>query len=165
MTTKNPTRLVGETMLLNQGKISFTISVPLLSPKFNCSYSGKIGPMQADVFKNAFSYADMKAEKGHIDSGSFAVTISDEIGNGNLKLVYHDFHVKALDSTGKIKKMKSIIDNFVIKNSNPNHKNEEPEIVQVSSKRETEDSIFSLLWKPLKEGVIKTVTKDTFVRQ
>jgi hypothetical protein len=164
MSLQSPARLVGETMLLNQGRISFTISVPLLSSKFNCSYNGKIGSMKAEAFQNVFSYANMKAEKGQIDSGSFVVNVSDRIVNGNLKLVYHDFHVKALDTTGKEKKMKSKIENFLIKNSNPSHKNEEPEIIQVTSKREPGDSIFSLLWRPIKEGVIKTVTKDTFVR-
>jgi hypothetical protein len=164
MSFQNPARLAGETMLLGLGRISFSISAPLLSDKFNCIYKGKIGSVNADILNNAFSYANMKAERGQIDSGSFVVNVTDEIASGNLKLVYHDFHVAALDSKSKEKKIKSKIANFVIKNSNPNHKNQEPEVVQIAGKREPEDSMFSLLWRPIKEGIIKTATKDTFVR-
>jgi hypothetical protein len=59
--------------------------------------------------------------------------------------------------------MKSKMGNFIIKNSNPKNKKDEPETVSVKGTRNPEDSIFSLLWRPLKEGIIKTVSKDTFV--
>ncbi|MCR6637519.1 MAG: hypothetical protein NVV82_00565 [Sporocytophaga sp.] len=164
MTEKTPARLIGTTILQKQGKLQFNISVPLMSSTFDCMYYGKIGPMSADAFNNIFAYTNMQAEQGQLDSASFNVGIIDGIANGNLKLVYHDFRIKVLDEQGKAKRIKSLISNFVIKNGNPNNEEEEPEIVEVQTTREAEDSIFSLLWRPLKKGIIKTVTKDSFVR-
>jgi hypothetical protein len=164
MTEKTPARLIGTTILQKQGKLHFNISVPLMSSTFDCKYYGKIGPMSADSFNNVFAYTNIQAEQGQVDSASFNVGIIDGVASGNLKLVYHDFKIKMLDEQGEPKRIKSIISNFIIKNGNPNNKSDEPEIVDVQATRESEDSIFSLLWRPLKKGIIRTVTKDTFVR-
>ncbi|WP_028982462.1 hypothetical protein [Sporocytophaga myxococcoides] len=164
MTDKTPARLIGTTILQKQGKLHFNISVPLMSPKFDCKYYGRMGPMSAIAFNNVFTYTNMQAEQGQVDSASFNVGILNGVANGNLKLVYHDFKIKALDEEGETKRIKSLISNFIIKDGNPNNNKNEPEVVEVQATREPDDSVFSLLWRPLKKGIIRTVTKDTFVR-
>lgn len=161
MTLKRPCILTAETWILGQGRLNFTVSIPLLSKDLVCNYKGTFDGMDVKGFNNVLSFAGVKVERGAIEPSSFDVNVSDGTAQGQMELIYHDLHVKLLNKEGKTSKFKSIMGNFVIKNNNPNNKSEKPETVEVAGKRKSEDSFFSFLSRPLQEGIIKVVTKDS----
>jgi hypothetical protein len=58
-----------------------------------------------------------------------------------------------------------LLGNFAIKNSNPKDEGEKPEIENVDASRFKHDSFFYFLWRPLLEGILKTVTKDSLINE
>ncbi|MBX9851240.1 MAG: DUF748 domain-containing protein [Cytophagaceae bacterium] len=161
MSQKTPAVLTAETLILGKGKLNLRIEVPLLSDNFMCSYKGTFDGMDINGFNSVLAFAGVKTESGRIEPSTFDVKVSGGHAEGNMKLIYQDLKIKVLDKEGKTNKIKSLFGNFIIKNSNPKEKDEEPEIISIKGTRKPEDSFFSFLWRPIQEGIIKLVTKDS----
>ena len=81
--------------------------------------------------------------------------------NGTVKMLYEDLKVSVLEKEEGTKKLDkktvaSIAANIMIKNSNPANKKEDPKIINVQMERDTNRSIFYLVWKSLFKGIKET---------
>jgi hypothetical protein len=82
--------------------------------------------------------------------------------NGTVKMLYDGLKVSGLEKEEGTKKLDkkdvaSIAANIMIKNSNPQNKKEDPKVITVQMERDTNRSIFYLVWKSLFKGIKETV--------
>jgi hypothetical protein len=102
---------------------------------------------------------------GTIQSLDFNFICDDYKAKGIIQLLYSDLKIKILKqeepgtSEYKPKKMISLIANITIPDANP-QKNKPVRIVTVNHVRDTQRSIFNLIWKAIFEGAQKTVGID-----
>lgn len=163
MSLEKPAIFHFSTYILGQGKLDATVRIPLLGNNFSGGYSGNFSGMSGLPFNNALRPADIQIESGVVDSAYFNVGINNGEAEGIVGFLYRDLDVEVLSSDGDKSRLKSLLGNFVIKNSNPDDPGDEPEIVVVDASRNEHDSFFFFLWRPVLEGIVKTVTKGRFL--
>jgi hypothetical protein len=167
MSTKTPAIFHGSAMVMGQSILKVNMSIPLLSKGFDCSYNGSINKIDGRIFNDFMAFEGLSIERGEIEPSPFDINIVNGTAEGQLTFIYHDLHVKVFDKeTKKYKKKKTILDNFVIKNDNPQKKRNDPEVVHVSATiNKEEDGFFYFLWKVLRIGIVKTMVKDSFYKE
>jgi hypothetical protein len=166
MTRKTPATIKGTTWVLGQGLIIFNISIPFLSKTFDCSYDGTVGKMDGTLFNDFMASSGLKVERGQIEPSHFQVNIVNGNANGNIEFIYHDLKVRAIDPVkGELKKKKTWLANFAIKDNNPQKKDHDPEIVNIQTDINYDDSFFSFLWKVVRIGAVETMTKSHVYQQ
>jgi hypothetical protein len=75
--------------------------------------------------------------------------------------VYDDLKIYVLERDKGSKELDkktlaTIAANIIIKNSNPQRKKDEPRVIEVQMERDTNRSIFYLVWKSLFKGIKET---------
>lgn len=162
MTDSTPAYFCGTALLMGEGKMYTTISIPLLASDFNGHFEGKIDSMRGEVFNSLLAIGGFKMTSGILLPSSFEGDIINGNAKGALQLVYQNLHIQLLDEKEEpTKKFRSKLANFVVKNNNPNDDEEEPEIVPLSAQRTPEDGFFFFLWRTIQSGIIETITKST----
>jgi hypothetical protein len=167
MTPKTPAIFHGTTIFMGKTPLNLNMRIPFLSKGFDCSYDGSIGKIEGKAFNDFLAFEGLEVDKGEIEPSPFNINIVNGTAQGYLTFIYHDLHVNVFDKeTKELKKKKTILNNFVIKNDNPQKKKNEPEIVQVSASiNKNEEGFFYFLWKVLRIGIVKTMVKDSFYKQ
>jgi len=148
---------------LNRTPINTTWLFYLNNPNGRFDIKGNLGSLDAkDLNELIIPMGPAKIEEGKINSLYFNLEGNDYSMNGNIKFLYDDLKVTILEKdedTKKLdeKKLKSLVANLVVKNSNPSGKKDEARTVNVQNERNTNRSIFHLSWKTLFKGVKETV--------
>jgi hypothetical protein len=166
MSAKTPAVFHGTAMLMGQSKLTINMTIPFLSKGFDCSYNGTIDRIEGRVFNDFMAFEGLSIERGQIEPSPFNINVVNGTAQGQLTFIYHDLHVKVFDKgTREFNKKKTVLNNFVIKNDNPQKKKNDPEVVQVSTSIDkAEDGFFYFLWKVLRIGIVKTMVKDSFYK-
>jgi hypothetical protein len=164
MTPENPARITGSTKVMGKGLLNLDIKVPLLSKRFECSYTGNLGPMEATYFNSFLEYGGMRLQSGTIEAQNFKVDVKDGKASGNMLLLYHDLDAQVVNKkTGKVKHLFSHVANFVLKNDNKKKEQQnKPKTAGVEYARRKEDGFLSYIWASISESIVKTVVKDFF---
>jgi hypothetical protein len=162
MTDTTPGIIEGRSRLLGEGMLSFKIVIPLMSHEFDAKYTLGIDSMDGKKFNDFLLLAGLKLEDGIVLPSELEVEVNNGSAVGNLRFEYDHLHIKVVDpKTEKASKFKSLLGNFMVKNSNPKDAGDAPEIVPVCGRRIEDDSFFYFVWRVLRDGIIVAVTKDT----
>ncbi len=134
----------------------------LLHPKGRFELDGSLGAMNAILLNPLIEKTGMTSiEKGKINGAAFNIKGDDLTTNGQIKLLYEDLKVAALEkdrgaSELDKKAVTSFFANIAIKNSNP-RRNEAPREAEVYLDRDVNRSFFHFAWKTLLKGVTESV--------
>jgi hypothetical protein len=166
MTSSTPAIFHGTTIFMGLSRLNVNMTIPFLSKGFDCSYNGTIDKIDGSVFNDFLAFEGLAVDRGQIEPSPFDINIENGRARGHMTFIYHDLHVKVFDKTTREpNKKKTVLNNFVIKNDNPQKKKNAPEVVQVSTAIDLkEDGFFYFLWKVLRIGIVKTMVKDTFYK-
>jgi hypothetical protein len=163
MSAKTPAVIKGTSHIMGQGLISFDMTVPLLSKTFDCTYNGTIGKMDGALFNDFMAMAGLRVDRGQIEQSHFNVNIVNGAANGDIEFIYHNLNVKTIDKkSGKMKRKKSWLSNFAVKNDNPQKDHRDPKKVNVQTNLEPDEGFLYFLWKVLRIGAVETMTKSFY---
>jgi hypothetical protein len=134
----------------------------ILHPKGRFNVKGSMGgidALQLNPLTEPMGPATIK--KGKINALEFDLEGHDYGMDGSVKMLYDDLRVAMLEKDKGAKEMDkkfltSFVANLIIKNENPKN-NDDPRVVQVHFDRDTNRSIFHLLWKTIFKGIRETV--------
>ncbi len=126
-------------------------------------------PMDGRVFDKATRPLGMfGVEKATLKGMNFHVDGTNYNGKGNIVFKYDDLQIEALKPDGdKLKKrglLSFIANNFVLIAANP-EKNTEVRKVSAYYQRDIHKSFFSIIWKTMLIGIMKTVGFDSGVKK
>ena len=150
------------TRFLNKAPLKVTWQFYLQHPKGRFDVKGSLGEM---YFKDANSITEpmgpAKLEDGQLRNLQFNLAGHDYGMTGTVKMLYDDLKVSVLERDKGSKELDkktlaTIAANIIIKNSNPSGKKDEPRIAEIQMERDTNRSIFSLVWKSLFKGIKET---------
>lgn len=162
MTDSTPAIIRGKTLIMGDGLLQTSISLPLLSDSFNASIYGTLDEMAGASFNSVLAFGGIRVEEGKILPSRFNVNITNGNAQGALEFVYRDLKIKLLDENEEAtKRVRSKLANAIVKNHNPNDREEDPERVPLTAQRNEEDSFFNFIWRTVREGIVETVTKST----
>lgn len=151
-----------QSSFLNKAPLKVTWQFYLGHPKGKFDVKGNLGSMaltDASVLTEPMGPA--KLEEGNLKSLHFDLSGSDYSMNGTVKMLYDDLKISVLERDKGSKELDkktlaTIAANIIIKNSNPKRKGDEPKVIDVQMDRDTNRSIFSLVWKSLFKGIKET---------
>ncbi|MEP7371980.1 MAG: hypothetical protein ABI675_01245 [Chitinophagaceae bacterium] len=150
------------TRFLNKALLKVTWQFYLQHPKGRFDVKGSLGEM---YFKDANSITEpmgpARLEDGKLRNLQFNLAGHDYGMAGTVKMLYDDLKVSVLERDKGSKKLDkktlaTIAANIIIKNSNPGRKKDEPRVAEIQMERDTNRSIFSLVWKSLFKGIKET---------
>jgi hypothetical protein len=162
VTQNNIMRVSVTARFLNTAPLKVKWSFYLQHPKGKFDVEGNLAAMR---FKDANTVTQplgpAKLEDGHLHNLQFKLAGNDYGINGKVKMVYENLKITVLEKekgSRKLdkKELASLAANFMIKNSNPAGKKDEPRVVNVDMPRNTNRSIFYLAWKALFKGIKET---------
>jgi hypothetical protein len=150
------------TSFLNKTPLKTHWVLYILHPKGRFNVKGSMGPISAaelNPLTEPMGPATIK--DGKINSLEFDLEGHDYGMDGMVKMLYQDLKVSMLEKDKGSKEMDkkfltSFVANLIIKNDNPKN-NDAPRVMQVHFDRDTNRSIFHVLWKTIFKGVRETV--------
>lgn len=126
-----------------QGKFDITAEMGLINATYLNELTEPMGPMHID--------------RGIIDKLKMLLFGTNMNMEGTVELLYRDLKVKAIkvvdDQEFKQQGLKSFVANLIIKNNNPARKDKTPRIARVQNERDTNRSMFHLIWKTIFLGI------------
>jgi hypothetical protein len=147
---------------LNKTPLKVVWQFYLQHPKGRFDLKGNMGGIAA-IDANALTVpmGPARLEDGQINSLNFDFEGNNLVMNGTVKMLYKDLKIAVLEKDEKTKKfdkkgLASFVANIIVKNDNPKAK-EDPRIIQVNMERDTNRSIFYLIWKSIFKGIKETV--------
>jgi hypothetical protein len=162
-TSKTPAILKGNTKVMGKGLLRLDIKMPLLSPQFNCEFTGSLGEIEGKYFNSFLEYGGMQLARGTIEAQNFHANVVNGKASGNMLLLYHDLNAKLVNKkTGKVKHLFSHIANFVLKNENKREELKKPKSVGMNYERKKEDGFLTYIWGSISNSIVETVVKDFF---
>jgi hypothetical protein len=147
---------------LNKTPLKTSWKFYLLHSEGRFDVNGSLTAMDARLFNPlTIPMGPSRINKGTIKSLEFNFSGNDAAMDGNMKLLYDDFKITMLEkdkgATNMDRKfLQSTLANLLIINSNPKKHGDIRE-VQTYIDRNTNQSMFFLLWKSLFNGIEKTV--------
>ncbi|HEY8894330.1 MAG TPA: hypothetical protein VIM79_05930 [Niastella sp.] len=154
------------TRFLNKVPLTARLQFYMKNKNGRFTVNGSMKSTDATIF-NPLSkpMALVEINSGTIQSLDFNFICDDYRAKGIIQLLYNDLKIKILkqEETGtsdyKPKKLFSFLANTMIPDANP-LKNKPVRIVTVNHTRDTQRSMFNLIWKAIFEGAQKTVGID-----
>lgn len=154
------------TRFLDKVPLSATLKFYMKNKNGRFTVNGSMKTTDATIF-NPLSkpMALVEINSGTIQSLDFNFICDDYKAKGIIQLLYNDLKIKILKqeepgtSAYKSKKLFSFVANSMIPDANP-LKNKPVRIVTVNRARDTQRSMFNLIWKAIFEGAQKTVGID-----
>lgn len=123
---------------------------------------GSLGSIVAkDVNQLTEPMGPARLEDGRIQSLYFNFDADNYKANGKVKMLYENLKLSLLEKQDGKKELDkktvaSFVANIVVKNDNPTRK-DEARVSDVAFERDTNRSIFHLVWKSIFKGVRETV--------
>jgi hypothetical protein len=154
------------TRFLNKVPLTARLQFYMKNKNGRFTVNGSMKATDATIF-NPLSkpMALVEINSGTIQSLDFNFICDDYKARGIVQLLYNDLKIKILKqeelgtSEYKSKKIFSFLANTMIPDANP-QKKKPVRIVSVNHTRDTQRSIFNLIWKAIFEGAQKTVEID-----
>lgn len=151
-----------QSVFLNKAPLRVTWQFYLQHPKGRFNVKGHLGSMsfeEASIVTEPMGPA--KLEDGRLKSLHFDLAGNDYSMNGRVKMLYDDLKISVLERDKGSKELDkktlaTIAANIIIKNSNPQRKKDEAKVIEVQMERDTNRSIFYLVWKSLFKGIKET---------
>jgi hypothetical protein len=151
---------------LSKVSLSATLQFYMKNKNGKFTAHGSMKTTDATIFNQlSRPMALVEINSGTIQSLDFNFICDDYKAKGIIQLLYNDLKIKMLKqnelgtSEYKPKKMISLLANITIADANP-LKNKPVRIVTVNHTRNTQRSMFNLIWKAIFEGAQKTVGID-----
>lgn len=150
------------TKFLNKAPLKCVWQFYLKHPKGRFDIKGNLGSIAgSDINALIEPMGPAKMEKGQIKSLDFNFEGNNYGTDGTVKMLYNDLKLSVLEKDKGSKELDkksltSFVANIVIKNDNPKGK-DEPRIASVHFDRDTNRSIFHLVWKSIFKGIKETV--------
>lgn len=150
------------TRFLNKASFKVTWLFYLEHPKGRFDVKGNLGSMLLKEINPVIQpMGPAKIEDGYINDLQFNLAGNDYGINGTVKVLYENLKITVLEKEKGSRKLEkkplaSFAANIVIKNSNPAGQKEEPRVINVEMERNTNRSIFYLIWKSLFKGIKET---------
>jgi hypothetical protein len=132
-------------------------------PRGRFDVKGRLGAIAAaDVNSLTVPMGPARLKEGQVKNLDFDIEGSDYAAKGTVRMIYNDLKLSLLEKepgSGELDKktLASFVANIVVKNDNPNGKDEAPRIANVDLDRDTNRSIFHLAWKSIFKGIKETV--------
>ena len=149
------------TKFLNKAPLKVVWQFYLQHPKGRFDVKGNMGSITArEVNPITQPMGPAKLEDGLINSLQFNFEGNNYGIDGNVKMLYKDLKLSILEKSKGSKKLDkktlaSFAANIIIKNDNPKGK-ADPRIANLHFDRDTNRSIFHLVWKSLFKGIRET---------
>ncbi len=147
---------------LNKTPLKATWKFYLQNPRGRFDIKGSLGSIAAkDVNSLTEPMGPAKLEDGQIRSLAFDFKGNNYGTDGSVKMLYNDLKLSLLEKEKGSKELDkktvaSFVANIVVKNDNPSKK-DEPRVINLHFDRDTNRSIFHLVWKSIFKGVKETV--------
>jgi hypothetical protein len=147
------------TKFLNKTTLDVNWKFYLGNPRGRFDISGKLGSLDlAAVNTVSVPMGPAELKDGRLQQLLFNFKGNNYNLDGTVKMLYKDLKVAILEKeegTRELDKktVASLAANIFIKNNNPGSEKEEPRVITVNFERDTNRSIFSLVWKSLFKGI------------
>lgn len=147
---------------LNKASLNLTWLFYLKHPKGRFDIRGSLGNMQLkNVNPLTQPMGPAKIEEGFMKSLHFNLAGNDYGINGTVKMLYENLKITVLEKEKgsrelNKKPLASLAANIIIKNANPSGKKDEARVINVEMERNTNRSIFHLVWKSIFQGIKET---------
>ena len=151
------------TKFLNKAPLKVVWQFYLHNPKGRFDIKGNMGNIAgSDVNALIEPMGPAKMEKGQIKSLHFDFEGNNYGTDGTVKMLYTDLKLSVLEKDKGSKELDkktltSFVANIIIKNNNPSKDKDEPRVASVHFDRDTNRSIFHLVWKSIFKGVRESV--------
>jgi hypothetical protein len=150
------------TKFLNKAPLKTKWQFYLQHPRGKFDIKGSLGgiPFQ-EANSITVPMGPAKLEDGRLNDMAFNLTGDDYSMAGTVKMLYSDLKISVLERDRGSKELDkktlaTIAANIIIKNANPSGEKEKPRVIGVQMTRDTNRSIFYLVWKTLFKGIKET---------
>jgi hypothetical protein len=145
---------------LNAGTMTLLMSIPIASPEFSFHYSGSLGKMDFSALNSFLETAEqLRVKTGVLQEATFEIAVDSGHASGNVRAVYRDLTVAAINKyTGSEKGFSDGIASFIantfkIRGTNVPDKSGSIKIGVVNYTRKRDDPFFRFAWFALRSGV------------
>jgi hypothetical protein len=149
-----------EGMFMKEGAMNVRMMIPAGSPNFSFRYSGSLGRMDISALNPFLETAEqMRIVAGVLQSATFDITVTSGRASGNVRAVYRDLTLAAIDrktgsQNGAADLFASFIANtFKIRGTNVPDNSGAMKIGTVKYTRQRDDPFFRFVWFALRSGV------------
>jgi len=147
-------------MFMKEGAMNVRMVIPVGSPAFSFQYSGSMGRMDIRALNPFLETAEqMRIVTGVLQSATFDITVGSGHARGNVRAVYRDLILAAIDrrsgsQNGAADLFASFIANtFKIRGTNVPDNSGEMKIGRVKYMRQRDDPFLRFVWFALRSGV------------
>jgi hypothetical protein len=161
-----PLRIEASARLMNKGRLTVHVTVPLDAPDFRFELSGKLGPMPAVALNDFLSENQpFKLHKGQVDGVEFRQVARGGSATTTLTPRYQDLSVTPSDTGGGVftsvkRAMKKVWANtFKVRSENPDDDGKPPRTVRTRRLYDPSSSWVQFLWFGLRDGLRVVVLK------
>ncbi|NCD68319.1 YjdF family protein [Mucilaginibacter agri] len=157
---KNPyCKVITQSYFMGKGKLDLQFSFNLIDIACSFAYKGHLGPMEIPLVNPAvMPLALVEIKTGQVKSLDFNIQSNRRKSTGDVTLLYNNLNIALLNS-GVHKKyelspIKSFVaNNLLIKNDNPDNKDQPPRHARILFIRPASYSFFKSLWQTLLSGL------------
>jgi len=147
-------------MFMKAGTMKMLMSIPVASSAFSYQYSGSVGSMDLSVFNAWLEPAEqMRVKTGALQEASFEIKVDSGRGSGNVRAVYKDLVLAAINKRtgsekGFVDGIASFIANtFKLRGTNEPDGSEPMKIGEVKYTRKRDELFLEFTWFALRSGV------------
>lgn len=151
------------TVFLNKAPLNVVWKFYLQHPRGRFDIKGNMGNITAaEVNPLTVPMGPAKLEDGVIKSLQFNIEGNNYGADGTVKMIYNNLKLSLLEKDKDSKELdkkslSSFVANMIVKNDNPSKKDKgEPRVITLHFDRDTNRSIFHLVWKSIFKGVKET---------
>jgi len=151
------------TQFLNKAPLKVVWQFYLQHPKGRFDVKGNMGSITAtEANPLTEPMGPAKLEDGQINSLQFNFEGNNYGTDGTVKMLYKDLKLSVLEKDKGSKELDkktlaSFVANIIIKNNNPAKEKGDPRVANIHFDRDTNRSIFHLVWKSIFKGIRETV--------
>jgi hypothetical protein len=145
---------------VNAGTMKVLMRIPVTSPEFSLHYSGSLSKMDLSPLNSMLEISDqMRIKTGVLEEATFEVNVASGHATGNLRGVYRDLTIAAINKqTGNEKDFSDGITSFIantlkIRSTNVPDKSGSIKIGEVKYTRQPDDPFIQFEWFALRTGV------------
>lgn len=149
-----------EGRLMQAGTLTLLMSIPVASRGLSFQYSGSLSRMDLCALDTFLETAEqLRVKTGVLQGATFEINVASERASGNVRAVYRDFTLAAINKvTGSEKDLPDalvsfIANTFTIRGTNVPDKSGSFRIGRVYYMRKRDESFLEFTWFALRSGV------------
>lgn len=142
--------------LMRKADVAIHISMPYRSADQAFSVSGFVDPFALDELNDVIvPMVGVAVKNGQLDSLRFSFDADVSSATGTVDMVYHDLSIEVINEHSKNAGIKSFLGNRLIRTTNNPTRNNYI-LGQIQIDRDSTKGPFNLMWKALKNGMMKS---------